>query len=403
MVTRFGFSRSVKPRNPNEDWRYDTTTTTSPSQSAAAVRTELGLGYDFSGLDSTIRPTLDRSGGEVRPVQPASPVATTPRYTGTPSPWLSPNAPRAVPNVVATVPAARAVPNVVASAPAPPVFDSSSYAGVAGMFAPSGAVGVRPPTAPVSTGTFDGYTEDDANRFIEAVQAGGGLGLGATTPSMTWTAGGEGALLDYLAEQQLNMAERQQERELAAAMGAGGGGGGTTAADLAALEAFINDAIARVGETYGGYGATLEEKRVAAAQRIADANAAALARLQGVAPMAQFDYRFQPTVQPMAGGMDYLRAIGAPTSQVDATRQLGQQLMANQMQSAQDFANASADAAAQERLARIAAVEAAGLQGVSGLESTAAALQAQIAASQVAEERALQQALLENRLKYGVA
>jgi len=391
MVTRFGFSRSVKPRNPNEDWRYDTTTTTSPSQSAAAVRAELGLGYDFSGLDPTIRPTLDRSGGQVRPVQPASPVTTTPRYTGTPSPWLSPDAPRAVPNVVASVPAS-------------PVFDSSGYAGVAGMFAPSGAVGVRPPTAPVSTGTFGGYTEADANRFLEAVQAGGGLGLGATTPSMTWTAGGEGALLDYLAEQQLNMAERQQERELAAAMGAGGGGGGgTTAADLAALEAFINDAIARVGETYGGYGATLEEKRVAAAQRIADANAAALARLQGVAPMAQFDYRFQPTVQPMAGGMDYLRAIGAPTAQVDATRQLGQQLMANRMQSAQDFANASADAAAQERLARIAAVEAAGLQGVSGLESTSAALQAQIAAAQLAEERALQQALLENRLKYGVA
>ena len=388
MVTRFGFSRSVKPRNPNEDWRYDTTTTTSPSQSAAAVRAELGLGYDFSGLDPTIQPTLDRSGGQVRP---ASPVTTTPRYTGTPSPWLSPNAPRAVPNVVAPV-------------SAPPVFDSSGYAGAAGIFAPSGAVGVRPPTTPVSTGTFGGYTEADANRFLEAVQAGGGLGLGATTPSMTWTAGGEGALLDYLAEQQLNMAERQQERELAAAMGAGGGGGGgTTAADLAALEAFINDAIARVGETYGGYGATLEEKRVAAAQRIADANAAALARLQGVAPMAQFDYRFQPTVQPMAGGMDYLRAIGAPTAQVDATRQLGQQLMANRMQSAQDFANASADAAAQERLARIAAVEAAGLQGVSGLESTSAALQAQIAAAQLAEERALQQALLENRLKYGVA
>jgi len=54
-------------------------------------------------------------------------------------------------------------------------------------------------------------------------------------------------------------------------------------------------------------------------------------------------------------------------------------------------------------LARIAAVEAAGLQGVSGLESTSAALQAQIAAAQLAEERALQQALLENRLKYGVA
>jgi hypothetical protein len=290
-----------------------------------------------------------------------------------------------------------------------PVFDSSAYAGTAGMFAPTGAVGVRPPTTPVSTGTFGGYTTMDADRFIEAVKAGGGLGLGATRPSMTWTYEGEGALLDYLAEQQLNMAERQQERELAAAMGAGGAGGaggggsgGTTAADLAALEAFINDAIARVGETYGGYGATLEGQRAAAAQRIADANAAALARMQTVDPMSQFNYNVDIESLPMAAGTEYLNRIGASTADVDATRALGRQLVNAQISAGRSFAQQIADAQAAERAARIAAVESAGLQGVSGLESTAAALQARIAAAQAAEERKLQQALLENRLKYGV-
>ena len=185
---------------------------------------------------------------------------------------------------------------------------------------------------------------------------------------------------------------------------AGGGGGGSAAPqyDLTALANYVNQQLADVGALYGGYGTQLEEQRAAAAQRIADANAAALARLQSSDPMAGFQYQVQPSVQPMAGGVDYLRAIGAPTTQVDAARQLGQQLMAGQMQSAQDFANQVAAAQEADRLARIAAVESAGLQGVSGLESAAAAMQAQIRQAQLAEERRLQELLLEAQLKYGV-
>lgn len=284
-------------------------------------------------------------------------------------------------------------------------FDSSAYAGAANMFANTGMTGVRGPTAPVSTGTFGGYTEDDANRFIAAIQAGGGAGLGGDMLQKSWTAQGEGELLDYLAAAGLAMTEREQDR-IAAAMGGGDGGGGGSAGpsyDLTALTNYVNQQLADVGALYGGYGTQLEEQRAAAAQRIADANAAALARLQSSDPMAGFQYQVQPSVQPMAGGMDYLRAIGAPTTQVDATRQLGQQLMAGQMQSAQDFANQIAAAQEADRLARIAAVESAGLQGVSGLESTAAAMQEQIRLAQLAEERRLQELLLEAQLKYGVA
>lgn len=286
-------------------------------------------------------------------------------------------------------------------------FDSSAYAGAANMFANTGMTGVRGPRVPVSTGTFGGYTEDDANRFIAAIQAGGGAGLGGDMLQKSWTAEGENRLLDYLAAAGLDMTEREQDR-IAAAMGGGGGGGGGGGAagpsyDLTALTNYVNEQLANLGTQYGGYGTQLEEQRAAAAQRIADANAAALARMQTVDPMSQFNYNVDIEALPMAAGTDYLSRIGASTADVDAARALGRQLVNAQIGAGRTFAQQIADAQAADRAARIAAVESAGLQGVSGLESTAAAMQERIRLAQLAEERRLQELLLEAQLKYGVA
>jgi len=448
---------SRKVRNPiGNDWVYDTTTTTSPSQSPAAARVDLQLGTDFSGLDSTIRPTLDRVGGRV---VPASSGPTAPRYTATSAPWLSPNAPRAVPDVVAPVPAppdvvapVPAPPNVVAPVPAPRVFDSGAYSGAAGMFTPSAAVGVRPSTTPASTGTFGGYTQTDADRFMEAIRnaadpvtglvSGGAGAFGAPSIADPTPSYGQDVLwADYVARQTAQgtadaeaaaaaaaaqaaaAAEQQRIADLTGSytdsvnllneqlLGLGGTYDDLSAAaqaqydtQLAALNELYSgliseaegryaDQTAALDELFAGYGTQLGAATEAATGRIDEASAQALARLAGIDPQAQFRFDVTAGGVPQAASADYLRAIGASTGDVEAAQQLGQSLLQQQLASAQQYSGGLQDALMRERAAREAAAGLISQDALSRLAAQQAAYESQLAGQQTAQSAAIANAL----------
>lgn len=417
----------------------------SPSKSLEAVRADLQLGTDFSGLDPTIRPTLERTGGQIQPI--SSTVA--------------------------------------------PKFDSSAYAGAAGLGgvssgsfpAPKPAVGgttismsapdvvaqaaaaeaLRPLALPTyaqypSTKpkpAFGGYTETDLERFVEAIQAsadpvtglvnGGAGAFGAPSIADPTPSYGQDVLwADYIARQtEQETADAEAAAAAAAAQAAAAaeqqriadltgsytdsvnllneqllGVGGTyddlSAAaqaqydtQLAALNELYSGLIseaegryaeqqATLDELFAGYGTQLGAATEAATGRIDEASAQALARLAGIDPQAQFRFDVTAGGVPQAASADYLRAIGASTADVDAAQQLGQSLLEQQLASAQQYSGGSYDALMRERAAREAAAGLISQDALSRLASQQAVFESQLAGQQTAQSAAIANALADS-------
>jgi hypothetical protein len=448
---------SRKVRNPiGNDWVYDTTTTTSPNQSPAAVRAELGLGTDFSGLDATIRPTLGRIGGQIEPMsRTVTPRFDSSAYAGAAGLGgvSSGSFPAPKPAVGGTT-ISMSAPDVVAQAAAAealqalaPKFDSSAYAGAAGVTGvPSISAAAKP--KPV----FGGYTQTDADRFIEAIKAsadpvtglvsGGAGAFGA--PSIadpTPTYGQDVLWADYIARQtEQETADAEAAAAAAAAQAAAAaeqqriadltgsytdsvnllneqllGLGGTYDdlsagaqaqydTQLAALNELYSGLIseaegryaeqqATLDELFAGYGTQLGAATEAATGKIDQASAQALARLAGIDPQAQFMFDVTAGGVPQAASADYLRAIGASTADVDAAQQLGQSLLEQQLASAQQYSAGSYDALMRERAAREAAAGLISQDALSRLAAQQAVYESQLAGQQTAQSAAIANAL----------
>ena len=283
------------------------------------------------------------------------------------------------------------------------------------------------PSAPVgSRGTFGGYTQTDADRFMEAMRAdtggaqgyafGGGYDPLIVPPAnrisddawQTWTenrvaqeqADADAAAAAEAARQQAAAVAAERARvagvyggqisELEAALG---GVGGVYAPMLQQIADLYGGQEQGVRDLYAGYGTQLAEMGTAAQGRIDAATAQAMERLAGIDPEAgAFQWNVQAGGVPQAAAANYLQAIGASPAEVDAARMLGESLIAQQLGTAQQVSAGTQAGLDRERAARQAASTLLAQQATGGLSAQQAAYGAQLSAGELARVQALQQA-----------
>ena len=308
---------------------------------------------------------------------------------------------------------------------APRRVDTSTLAGVAaasGQTVPSGRMvmaggpqGVRP--------IQSGYSQTDANRFMEAMRAdtGGTQGYafgGGYDPLMVPDQKTGGANWQAYVAAQAEQAERDRQdaaaaeaaRQQAAAAAAErarvagvyggqiseleaalGGVGGVYAPMLQQIADLYGGQEQGVRDLYAGYGTQLAEMGTAAQGRIDTATAQAMARLAGIDPEAgAFQWNVQAGGVPQAAAANYLQAIGASPAEVDAARMLGESLIAQQLGTASQLSAGTQAGLDRERAARQAASTLLAQQATGGLSAQQAAYGAQLSAGELARVQALQ-------------
>jgi hypothetical protein len=280
-----------------------------------------------------------------------------------------------------------------------------------------GPQGVRP--------IQSGYSQTDADRFMEAMRAdtGGTQGYafgGGYDPLMVFDQKTGGANWQAYVAGQAEQAERDRQdaaaaeaaRQQAAAAAAErarvagvyggqiseleaalGGVGGVYAPMLQQIADLYGGQEQGVRDLYAGYGTQLTDMGTAAQGRIDTATAQAMARLAGIDPEAgAFQWNVQAGGVPQAAAANYLQAIGASPAEVDAARMLGESLIAQQLGTAQQLSAGTQAGLDRERAARQAASTLLAQQATGGLSAQQAAYGAQLSAGELARVQALQAA-----------
>ena len=292
-----------------------------------------------------------------------------------------------------------------------------SAAGSRGTVMAGGPQGVRP--------IQSGYSQTDADRFMEAMRAdtGGTQGYafgGGYDPLMvpdqktdddTWAAwvenraaqeqaDADAAAAAEAARQRAADAAAERDRvagvyggqisELEAALG---GVAGVYDPMLQQIADLYSGQEQGVRDLYAGLGTQLGEIGTAAQGRIDAATAQAMERLAGIDPEAgAFQWNVQAGGVPTAAAVNYLQAIGASPAEVDAVRMLGESLIEQQLGTAQQVSAGTQAGLNRERGARQGASTLLGQQATSGLAAQQAAFGAQLSSRELARIEALQQA-----------
>ena len=283
-----------------------------------------------------------------------------------------------------------------------------------------------PTTLPTtSAGGFGGYTQADADRFMEAMRAdtGGTQGYafgGGYDPLMVpdQKTGGANWQADVAAQAEKAERDRQDavaaeaarqraadaaaERDRVAGVYGGqiseleaalGGVAGVYDPMLQQIADLYSGQEQGVRDLYAGLGTQLGEIGTAAQGRIDAATAQAMERLAGIDPEAgAFQWNVQAGGVPVAAAVNYLQAIGASPAEVDAARMLGESLIEQQLGTASQVSAGTQAGLNRERGARQGASTLLAQQATGGLASQQAAFGAQLSSRELARIEALQQA-----------
>lgn len=150
------------------------------------------------------------------------------------------------------------------------------------------------------------------------------------------------------------------------------------------------------------YGALSEQLRAlteAERQRIQSATSSAATFLGETDPMARYRETYRALEAPTASAASYLGAIGANPAQVEAQRNLANQLMAQQAAGQQTFSGAVDQANQNYRLAQLAEAYANQQRGMIGLESASSAQQAAIQMAATQQRNEVAKMMLEAQLR----
>jgi hypothetical protein len=293
------------------------------------------------------------------------------------------------------------------------------------------ASGSAAPAVSAPRAGFGGYTETDAQRFMDAIRAdtNAGAAFGAGYDPLRVPAANRISDENWFNWQAEQAARQQMDADAVAAQQAASAAAAERAAAAAAQQAELDrlagaysgaitgleGELGNIGTTYAGlmqgvtdlyggqeqgvrdlfagYGTQLADMGTAAQGRIDAATLQAMERLAAIDPEAgSFQWNVQAGGVPTASSVDYLQAIGASPREVEAAQMLGQQLIAQQLGQAQQFAAGTQAGLERERAARQAASGLLSQQATGRLASQQAAYGAQLSAGELARVQALQQA-----------
>ena len=187
--------------------------------------------------------------------------------------------------------------------------------------------------------------------------------------------------------------------------GRGGGGGGMRFGDISILPGQSatpidwNSLVESSTKPYEALGRELGALTEAERQRINQATSAATTYLGEVDPMAAYRETYRTLEAPMAASSSYLGAIGANPAQVEAQRNLANQLMASQAAGQQGFAGAVDQASANYRLAQLADAYANQQRAQTGLGAASNAQQIALQMAAAQQRNQIAQMALEAQLR----
>lgn len=160
-----------------------------------------------------------------------------------------------------------------------------------------------------------------------------------------------------------------------------------------------NELLEASTRPYSGLSDQLRALTEAERQRIQSATSAATTFLGEVDPMAGYRETYRALEAPTASAASYLGAIGANPAQVEAQRNLANQLMAQQAAGQQTFSGAVDQSNQNYRLAQLADAYANQQRGMIGLESASSAQQAAIQMAATQQRNEVAKMMLEAQLR----
>lgn len=160
-----------------------------------------------------------------------------------------------------------------------------------------------------------------------------------------------------------------------------------------------NDILARAQAPYDALTAQLRALAETERGNIAQATGQAVNALGSVDPLAAYRETYQAAQAAPAASIGYLNAIGASPAQVEAQRNLGNQLLAAQTASQQGFGSAVDQANANYRLAQLSEAYLNQQRALAGVGASAGAQEAAIGLAATQQRNELARTLLETQLQ----